>query len=189
MVADWVAYLRTEKLWGLEDPLFPSTLMAQATDQKFEPSGLARKSWSNATPIRRIFKTAFDRARLPPVNPHSFRKTLALLGQQICPNAEALKAWSQNLGHNGVLTTLTSYGQVPTHRQAEIFRDLRSPKRHPDTMAELLEHLAREARAGRLQSGRVIPNDPSFLLEGGEQVGIEGDPTEKLPLSRELAGE
>src|SRR5262245_63535612 len=25
VLADWVAYLRTEKLWGLDDPLFPST--------------------------------------------------------------------------------------------------------------------------------------------------------------------
>ena len=28
MVADWVNYLRQEKLWGLDDPLFPATKVA-----------------------------------------------------------------------------------------------------------------------------------------------------------------
>ena len=36
-----------------------------------------------------------------------------------------LKAWSQNLGHDDVLTTFTSYGTVAAHRQAEIMTDLR----------------------------------------------------------------
>jgi hypothetical protein len=35
---------------------------------------------------------------------------------------EALKAWSQNLGHADVLTTFTSYGAVPAHRQGELVR-------------------------------------------------------------------
>ncbi len=38
-----------------------------------------------------------------------------------------MKAWSQNLGHEGVLTTFTSYGAVDQQRQAEIMRDLGAP--------------------------------------------------------------
>jgi hypothetical protein len=34
------------------------------------------------------------------------------------------KAWSQNLGHENVLTTFSSYGDVARHRQAEIIRAL-----------------------------------------------------------------
>jgi hypothetical protein len=44
------------------------------------------------------FKEAFATAGLPYFNPHSFRKTLALLGGQICKSPEQYKAWSQNLG-------------------------------------------------------------------------------------------
>jgi len=33
-----------------------------------------------------------------------------------------MKAWSQNLGHADVLTTFTSYGQLPSHRQGELIR-------------------------------------------------------------------
>jgi hypothetical protein len=35
---------------------------------------------------------------------------------------EEMKAWSQNLGHADVLTTFTSYGAVPAHRQGELIR-------------------------------------------------------------------
>lgn len=35
---------------------------------------------------------------------------------------EAMKAWSQNLGHADLLTAFTSYGAVPTHLQGELVR-------------------------------------------------------------------
>jgi hypothetical protein len=46
-----------------------------------------------------VFKEAFENAGLPSFNPHSFRKTLAQLGQKKCHTMEEMKAWSQNLGH------------------------------------------------------------------------------------------
>src|SRR5262249_61545983 len=68
------------------------------------------------------FKAAFASTGLPYFNPHSFRKTLALLGGQLCQSPEEYKAWSQNLGHDHVLTTFSSYGDVSSYRQAEIIR-------------------------------------------------------------------
>jgi integrase len=76
--------------------------------------------WRNATAIRRIFQEAFERADLPYFNPHSFRKTLAALGEKLCHSPEEFKAWSQNLGHEKVLTTFMSYGSVAGERQADI---------------------------------------------------------------------
>jgi integrase len=122
LVAGWVDYLRREKLWGHDDPLFPATRIVVGETRHFEAAGLDRKHWSNAGPIRTIFKGAFAAAGLPYFNPHSFRKTLALLGGQICKSPEEYKAWSQNLGHENVLTTFSSYGDVGRHRQAEIIR-------------------------------------------------------------------
>jgi integrase len=43
---------------------------------------------SSAGPIRGIFRSAFAVAGLPYFNPHSFRKTLALLGGQRCKTRE-----------------------------------------------------------------------------------------------------
>jgi integrase len=128
IVVEWVNYLRQDKLWGLDDPLFPATKIVVGDSRHFEASGLDRKHWSNAGPIRNIFKEAFAAAGLPYFNPHSFRKTLALLGGRICRSPEEYKAWSQNLGHENVLTTFSSYGDVGWHRQAEIIRVLGRPE-------------------------------------------------------------
>jgi hypothetical protein len=49
---------------------------------------------------------------------------LGQLGEQLCRNPEEFKSWSQNLGHEQVMTTLFSYGEVAPRRQAEIIRNL-----------------------------------------------------------------
>jgi integrase/recombinase XerD len=124
IVTDWIEYLRKDKLFGDSDPLFPATHIGINEDKCFQAAGLARVGWSNATPIRRIFKQAFTDAGLTYANPHSFRKTLAQLGERVCRTPEEFKAWSQNLGHEQVLTTFSSYGQVAHDRQAELIRGL-----------------------------------------------------------------
>lgn len=122
ILADWVNTLRKDLLWGEDDPLFPATRTERDADGQFAVVGLDRKPWADAGPIRAIFRDAFAAAELPYFNPHSVRSTLVRLGQAQCRSPEDLKVWSQNLGHAQVLTTLTSYGNVPFERQAEIFR-------------------------------------------------------------------
>ncbi|WP_420434743.1 tyrosine-type recombinase/integrase [Hyphobacterium sp.] len=124
IVVEWIEYLKTDQLFSLDAPLFPATEVGQDANKRFAPIGLDSKGWANADPIRRIFKEAFEAAGLPYFNPHSFRKTLARYGEQICSSPEDFKAWSQNLGHEQVLTTFTSYGSVSGHRQAEILNRL-----------------------------------------------------------------
>jgi integrase len=124
IVVDWVTYLRQEKLWGNDDPLFPATRVAPGKTRQFEATGLERRHWSSATAIRKIFRAAFADTGLPYFNPHSLRHTLVRLGEERCQSPEAFKAWSQNLGHEKVMTTFTSYGAVSARRQAEIIRDL-----------------------------------------------------------------
>jgi integrase len=124
---EWVLHLRQNNLWGNDDPLFPATRVIVGVTREFEVSGLKRDHWSSASPIRTIFREAFTNAGLPYFNPHSFRHTLVRLGQEICKSPEQLKAWSQNLGHEKVLTTLVNYGEVECHRQGAIIRDLALP--------------------------------------------------------------
>ena len=124
IVAAWGSYLRDEKLWGNDDPLFPATRITLGATRQFEAAGLVREHWSNATPIRTIFRESFMRAGLPYFNPHSFRNTLVQLGHDVCKTPEQFKAWSQNLGHEKVLTTFLSYGEVACQRQGEIIRSL-----------------------------------------------------------------
>jgi integrase len=130
VVADWLSFLRTEKLWGLDDPLFPATKVAVGEDRRFGAVGLDRRHWSNAGPIRAVFKEAFAAAGLPYFNPHSFRKTITLIGQRQCRTPEEYKAWSQNLGHENVLTTFCSYGDLSSQRQSEVMRAFASAANH-----------------------------------------------------------
>jgi integrase len=126
IVAEWLTYLAVDRLWGPDDPLFPAPKVELGESGHFENAGLDRRHWKDAAAIRRIFREAFTRAGLPYFNPHTFRHTLASLGERICPTPEAFKAWSQNLGHAHVLTTFTSYGAVAQNRQDEIMAELAS---------------------------------------------------------------
>ncbi len=148
IVADWVAELQSDQLFGPDDPLFPSTAIGLNDDGHFAPIGLSRKNWSNAGPIRKIFRAAFEHAGLPYFNPHSLRKTLVSFGQSRCRTPEDLKVWSQNLGHEDVLTTLRSYGAVSRERQAEIMAGLRhgenaNPRSLDPEARQVLERLLR----------------------------------------------
>lgn len=151
IVVEWVHYLRCEKLWGNDDPLFPKTRTTLGESGHFEHIELARDHWANATPIRSIFREAFVAAGLPYFNPHSLRNTLVQLGQRLCQSPEALKAWSQNLGHEEVLTTLYSYGTVSDTRQGEIFQMLAAPGAESSLMhlgnTDLLREILRQMPA------------------------------------------
>jgi len=151
IVADWVTYLREEKLWGNDDPLFPATRTVVGSDHQFEAAGLKRTHWSSAAPIRTIFRGAFQAVGLPYFNPHSLRSTLVQLGEATCRTPEEFKAWSQNLGHEGVMTTFYSYGQVCTRRQGEIIQGLAEPRRvtrvDADDIADVLLRRLRDSGA------------------------------------------
>ncbi|WP_335916832.1 tyrosine-type recombinase/integrase [Shewanella chilikensis] len=124
---EWIDYLVKELRFNQNDPLFPKTKMAHNKNQQFEAAGLLREHWSNATPIRKVFKQGFEAVGLPYFNPHSFRNTLVRIGENLCRTPEEFKAWSQNLGHESVLTSFYSYGDVPDYKQAELLRKLAKP--------------------------------------------------------------
>ena len=121
MVKDWIEYLKTEKLFGPNDPAFPPSERGLDKNGLFTVTGFRRTHWKNADPIRKAFKNGFEGAGLPYFHPHTVRRTLAVLGEKICKTPEEFKAWSQNLGHDQVMTTFLSYGAVSAVRQSEIF--------------------------------------------------------------------
>jgi len=154
ILTDWIDFLKVQRLFGPDDPLFPATRVALDSAGHFAPAGLDRAFWKNADAVRRIFRQRFEAAGLPYFNPHSFRTTLARHGASTCPTQEAWAAWCTNLGHENAATTFRSYATVPSHRQEEIFAALRSgggraadSSRTPDpeTVRRVLEHLARSA--------------------------------------------
>lgn len=115
---DWVNYLIKEKLFNLDDPLFPKALLEQDKNNSFKYEHVSKDFWTSTGQIRTIFKEAFERARLTYYNPHSIRNTLVQLGERVCKTPEQFKAWSQNLGHEN----------VSIYRQEELFNQFKGEK-------------------------------------------------------------
>lgn len=148
IVISWASYLREKKLFGNDDPLFPRSKKIMGSDLKLVSEELEPVTWSSAGPIREVFKIAFQHAGIPYFNPHSFRNTLVILGEQICKTPEQFKAWSQNLSHESPLTTFTSYGKVSLHRQGELIRGAGKQEAQDDKLDKLLRFVARMESEG-----------------------------------------
>jgi integrase len=124
IVADWQTYLRSVLLFSDTDPLFPKTRLGMGENGEFLVLGVEPAFWSSAAPIRDIFRKRFEAAGLSYFHPHSFRKTLMKLAFQMKLDPEALKVWSQNLGHENLATSLISYGHVNGWRVSEVMTEL-----------------------------------------------------------------
>lgn len=124
IVADWVKYLLEVKHFDITDPLFPKTEIGLDADYSFSNMGLSKEHWKTASPVITVLKKCFADAGHDYYHPHSFRKTIIRLGEQICRTPEEFKAWSQNIGHESPLTTFISYGYVDVHRQGDIILGL-----------------------------------------------------------------
>ncbi|MXO66584.1 tyrosine-type recombinase/integrase [Altericroceibacterium endophyticum] len=149
IVTDWCDYLRKDLLWSEDDPLFPKTQIGIGEQGAFAAMGLAREPWSGTGAIRTIYKQAFKAAGLSYFNPHCFRNVLTTLGERICTTVEEMKAWSQNVGHNNVMTTLMNYGAVPATKQAELIRGMADRQSSTDEEAKLAAEIASLMRKHR----------------------------------------
>jgi integrase len=125
VLSDWITELTRDHLFGPTDPLFPKTRVEVGAARRFEATGILRAPWASPSSAAKIFKQAFADAGFPPFSPHRVRDTLADLAKDHCRTPEDYKAWSQNMGHEDVLTTFTSYGSVAPGRQMELMTRFR----------------------------------------------------------------
>ena len=119
----WVAYLREVEFFGDTDPVFPKAEIG-LKHGSFARIGFARSGYANTGKLNGIIRDAFARVQLPQFTPHAFRKTLAIYGDGLCRTREQFKAWSMNLGHEHMATTIDSYIPVSRDRQGELIRSL-----------------------------------------------------------------
>jgi integrase len=133
--AAWVVFLRGVKLFGPEDTLFPKARVGVVEGQGFANLGLAREGFANAAKLDTIIRGAFAAVQMPEYTPHAFRKTLTHLGNELCNGPEQFKAWSMNLGHDNVATTIKSLNIQYAHmnlmrRASTLYLRKRVPKRY-----------------------------------------------------------
>ncbi len=120
----WVRYLREEKLFGDNDPLFPKEVLVHDEEMTFKGGKLSREHWQSAAAVRGIFKQAFEAAKLPHFTPHHFRDTLSAIGRELCCTTEEQMAWARNMGHESPLTTFHVYGSFSPDQQFEVIERL-----------------------------------------------------------------
>lgn len=118
---EWVTYLQNDLLFGHDDPVFPRPNMTLG-ENGFQVDGLSRDFYANAAKAREVVKSAFTNANLPPYAPHSLRATLTKWADKHFQTREGFKAFSQNIGHDSVVTTIGSYCPVDEERQGELIR-------------------------------------------------------------------
>lgn len=120
IIADWIDHYDNTLLFGPDDPLFPATRMGHDNQKQFRAAGLQRTHWKTSGPARTIYKRAFNAAGLPPYTPHSFRHMIVaeMYGRDL--SIAEFKAVSQNLGHEGMATTFTSYGKLSLEEQGRL---------------------------------------------------------------------
>jgi integrase len=127
IVLQWIEELRTVPSLRPKQSCFPPNEDRQGDDMSFQVAGIEPAHWSDASPVRTIFKEAFTRAGIPYFPPHSFRHTLGHLMQAACRTPEQMRAWSKNLGHENISTTLTSYGKIDPNSGCAMIHRVSNP--------------------------------------------------------------
>jgi len=123
-VSDWAEFLSKDRLFGSTDPLFPRSKVEQADGLCFSVTGIEPVFWRSTGPIREIAKKRSAGAGLEYYHPHSFRHAAVHIAMKHCKTAEELRAISQNLGHEHVATTLTSYGRLELQDVDEVIKGM-----------------------------------------------------------------
>lgn len=125
---DYYEYMKNEKLFGPDDPLFPMTDINTLSPKGGSVLTIARKRWKTSQNASRLIKQAFAKNGLPDYPPHSIRHTLAAYGERLCENPAQWKAWSLNLGHTHTSTTFNAYASMDVDSQERQIRDFWEPK-------------------------------------------------------------
>lgn len=153
---DWKHHLVEKELFSPTDPLFPKTAIGQDRNDCFVAVGLSREHWASAQSVRNLVKAAFEAVGLPYFHPHTFRHMLVEQAYRLCRTPEQFKAWSQNFGHEDVLTTLRSYGKIDLQRQRQILQSIGQEfldENQPLTLKDL--KLLKEVLQGTSPNGSV----------------------------------
>lgn len=124
-VIEWVKHLRL-KGFGSQDPLFPraksehgENSLTFTTAQEVAPI-----FWKSTGRIRDVFKRRAEEAKLPYFPPHTFRHSAIDSALKSCKSGAEIKAVSQNVGHEHVATTLSSYANYDPTTLSEMIKRL-----------------------------------------------------------------
>lgn len=145
IVKDWVDYLKKEKLFTDQDPLFPATKNEQegGDSHSFVADNIERRFWKTTGGIRAVFKKRFEAAGLEYFSPHAFRHSATNIALELCKTPAEFKAVSQNLGHENMATTMFDYASLPDEEVEKKVRSI-GKSDEEDGDVEIIQRLLRE---------------------------------------------
>lgn len=155
IVREWIQYLRNERGFGDNHPIFPCTRVVQDANRQFIATGVGDTPWQSGATICTIVSSAAAAAGLKHFTPHALRTTLGVLGLKLCRTLEDWKAYSQNFGHDHLDTTLTNYSPINATRQGELMQQLGRGGAQSDRVLQL-DGTAELARMLRKLGLRVV---------------------------------
>jgi len=150
-ILGWVRYLKTEKLFGNADPIFPKNKVENSEHSKsFMSNSIEPKFWQSATSMRDIFKQRFEDADIEYFSPHCFRHLAVMTAISKCKNGHEIKAVSQNFGHEDVGTTMTTYGTLNNTQVSSLISGMdfssSNNNNQPDLIVKFQEFLKKQGQ-------------------------------------------
>lgn len=136
---EWYRYLKTEKLFGNADAVFPKNLVQNAENAKsFVSNFVEPKFWQSVTSMREIFRQRFEHAGIEYFPPHSFRHLAVITAVSKCKNGHEIKAVSQNFGHEDVGTTMTTYGTLTNTQMNSLISNMNFSEANNNNQVDIL---------------------------------------------------
>jgi len=125
IILEWIDYLKKEKGYNFNDPLFPASKLDHEKENThcFEATKIGKDFWQSTNPIRKIFQKRFREANIPYFPPHTFRHCLMNLIKKNTTTNEEMGAVAQIFGHS-FLETAFGYGYSTPDRVTEIANNI-----------------------------------------------------------------
>lgn len=125
IVLEWIDYLKKEKGYNFNDPLFPASKLDHGKENThcFEATEVGKNFWTSTNPIRKIFQKRFQDANIPYFPPHMFRHSLMNVIRKNTTTNEETEAMSQIFGHSYIPTTY-GYGYSSPERIIELAENI-----------------------------------------------------------------
>lgn len=149
--ADWIHFLKNEKLFQDTDPVFPRTVTGyDQTKSEFKRClDVEPYFWKTPVSVTYMLMKRAKQAGLPYYSPHEFRHGTIAEARKFCRTEEQRKAMSQNLGHARTDTTF-EYGNMDSYRVNQVISGMGFQNTGPD--AELLKTVSTEDLMNEIQS-------------------------------------
>jgi integrase/recombinase XerD len=133
---DYIKFLLGDRGLSSNSPLFPRNKKGGPMVAQRE---LDTTFWKHTGSANSIFKEALSQLGFNGYCPHSVRNSLVHHGYDLCKSISQIVAWSQNLGHEDVKITFSTYGYLDDFQRGKLINNMRNKNKddNDDLLAQI----------------------------------------------------